>query len=97
MMNVSSRPTLANIVTLVLASTALAQSGGVYDLTWNTYDGGGETSTGGGITLSGTVGQPDAGAETLTGGDCDVDQSEFGLIQLCQSDADVPADPNCAD
>jgi len=46
---------------------ALAQSGGGYDLTWNTVDGGGYTfSTGGGYTLGGTVGQPDAGA--LTGG-----------------------------
>jgi len=45
---------------------ALAQSGGVYDLTWNTIDGGGGTSTGGVYTLSGTIGQPDAG--TLSGG-----------------------------
>jgi len=38
-----------------------------YDLSWWTVDGGGRTfSTGGGYTLGGTVGQPDAGA--LTGG-----------------------------
>ena len=43
-----------------------AQSGGGYDLTWNTIDGGGGTSTGGAYTLSGTIGQPDAG--TLSGG-----------------------------
>jgi hypothetical protein len=53
---------------LVFASTALAQTGGGYDLTWNTYDGGGGTSTGGDFTLSGTAGQPDAGVQTLTGG-----------------------------
>lgn len=58
----------------LLASAALAQSGGGYDLTWNTVDGGGYTwSTGGGYVLGGTVGQPDAGAlagggYTLTGG-----------------------------
>ena len=46
--------------------TALAQSGGGYDLTWNTIDGGGGTSTGGAYTLNGTIGQPDAG--TLSGG-----------------------------
>lgn len=46
--------------------SALAQSGGGYDLTWNTIDGGGGTSTGGTYTLSGTIGQPDAG--TLSGG-----------------------------
>ena len=30
-----------------------AQSGGGYDLTWNTIDGGGGTSTGGAYTLNG--------------------------------------------
>ncbi|MFW6135933.1 MAG: hypothetical protein ACOC7N_03835 [Chloroflexota bacterium] len=40
---------------------ALAQSGGRCDLTWNTADGGGDTfSVGGGYTLGGTIGQPDA-------------------------------------
>jgi hypothetical protein len=53
---------------------AAAQSGGPYDLTWSTVDGGGWTfSTGGAYSLSGTVGQPDAdvlegGAYTLVGG-----------------------------
>jgi len=53
---------------LLLASTlALAQSGGVYDLSWSTVDGGGGTfSTGGVYSLGGTAGQPDAGL--LTGG-----------------------------
>ncbi len=58
---------LAAAALLLLASVALAQSGGGYDLTWNTVDGGGHTfSTGGGYTLGGTAGQPDAG--TLSGG-----------------------------
>lgn len=44
-----------------------AQSGGGYDLTWNTVDGGGYTfSMGSGYSLGGTIGQPDAG--TLSGG-----------------------------
>ena len=48
-------------------STILAQSGGGYDLSWNTADGGGATfSTGGGYSLGGTAGQPDAGL--LSGG-----------------------------
>lgn len=52
---------------LLPVEAALAQSGGGYDLTWNTVDGGGYAwSTGGGYALGGTVGQPDAGA--LTGG-----------------------------
>ncbi|HFD40463.1 MAG TPA: hypothetical protein ENJ31_11530 [Anaerolineae bacterium] len=46
----------------------LAQSGGDYDLSWSTIDGGGYTfSSGGDYSLGGTIGQPDAGL--LTGGD----------------------------
>jgi hypothetical protein len=50
------------------AAPAGAQSGGGYELTWSTVDSGGGTSASddGSITLSGTVGQPDAG--TLSGG-----------------------------
>jgi len=49
------------------ASLALAQSGGSYDLTWNTVDGGGAMfSAGGNYSLGGTIGQADAGA--LSGG-----------------------------
>lgn len=52
----------------VLATPALAQTGGGYDLTWNTFDGGGATfSAGGGYELGATIGQPDA-AQSLTGG-----------------------------
>ncbi len=56
-------------------ATAIAQSGGGYDLTWSTIDSGGEMfSTGNGYELGGTIGQPDAGELTgengyaLTGG-----------------------------
>ena len=57
---------LAALLSL-LASVTLAQSGGGYDLSWSTIDGGGATwSEGGGYALGGTLGQPDAG--TLTGG-----------------------------
>jgi len=52
---------------LLVVTRAFAQSGGSYDLTWNTVDGGGAMfSTGGSYSLSGTIGQADAGA--LTGG-----------------------------
>lgn len=57
------------LVYLLLASVlpAVAQIGGGYDLTWSTIDGGGATfSTGGGYSLGGTIGQPDAGL--LSGG-----------------------------
>ena len=62
------------IVTLSLGvSTALAQSGSGYDLSWNTVDGGGGTVSSGAYSLSGTLGQADAaslgaGAYSLTGG-----------------------------
>jgi hypothetical protein len=54
---------------LACAPLALAQ----YDLSWNTVDCGGGTSTGGTFSLTGTAGQPDAGAMsggtfTLSGG-----------------------------
>ena len=56
----------ALIAILLLTSFALATNG--YDLSWWTVDGGGGTfSTGGGYTLGGTIGQPDAGL--LIGGD----------------------------
>lgn len=51
---------------LLAVSTALAQSGGGYDLTWNTLDGGGGAASGGSYSLSGVAGQPDAGA--MSGG-----------------------------
>jgi hypothetical protein len=64
---------LAGLLALALASGALAQSGGGYDLSWWTVDGGGGSSSGGGYTLDGTIGQPDAatwsgGGYTLAGG-----------------------------
>ena len=58
----------------VLSVTAvLAQSiaPGGYNLSWNTVDGGGGTSGGGGFELSGTIGQTDAGV-VLSGGGFEV-------------------------
>jgi hypothetical protein len=54
---------------LALAPAAHAQ----LSIDWHTIDGGGGTSSGGGFTLSGTIGQPDAGqmsagAFTCSGG-----------------------------
>lgn len=54
---------LAALILLVLFSTgaALAVVEAGYGLGWWTSDGGGGTSTGTGYSLSGTIGQPDAG------------------------------------
>jgi hypothetical protein len=61
------------IIALLVVSIAVAQTASGYDLTWNTVDGGGGLTAGGGYGLSHTVGQPDASAQsgggyTLIGG-----------------------------
>lgn len=44
---------------------AWAQTGGGYDLTWHTIDGGGAASTAGGAyTLAGAIGQADAALQS---------------------------------
>jgi hypothetical protein len=59
-------------ILLILAVAALevgtvaGQSGGSYDLSWNTLDSGGTFSNGGPYVLGGTMGQVDAGV--LAGG-----------------------------
>ena len=64
---------MASVALRLAQDVALAQSGG-YDLSWFTVDGGGATfSQGGGYSLGGTAGQPDAGelaggSYTLNGG-----------------------------
>ncbi len=52
---------------LVGGTKVWAQSGGQYDLSWNTINGGGGTSNDGQYIVSGTIGQADAGV--MSGGD----------------------------
>jgi len=59
----------------VFAPTALAQ----FTIDWFTIDGGGGSSTGGAYSLSGTIGQPDAG--TMTGGNYALAGGFWGVIQ----------------
>ena len=48
-------------LTLLTPSPGLAQTGGGYDLTWNSIDGGGVTfASGNGYELGATIGQADA-------------------------------------
>ncbi len=59
---------LCFLLCLFAVLQVLAQSGGPFDLTWSTVDGGGATfSTAGSFSLGGTIGQPDAGG--MAGGD----------------------------
>ena len=51
---------VAVCLVLLVASSALGQTGGDYVLTWSTIDGGGGRSSGGPYVLTGTIGQPDA-------------------------------------
>lgn len=62
---------LAVLALLILAVAALPLV--AFDVSWHSVDGGGGTSAGGKFTLTGSVGQPDAGAMsggqfTLSGG-----------------------------
>jgi len=53
---------LVLILPVLLARPVSAQTGGPFDLSWSTIDGGGITySSGGDFTVGGTIGQPDAG------------------------------------
>jgi hypothetical protein len=66
---IQRRPWIIALIVLVIAITAwpsFAQSGGGYDLTWSTIDGGGGTSSNSGYALAGTIGQAEAGV--LSGG-----------------------------
>ena len=51
-----------------------------YAIDWYTIDGGGGTSTGGVYSLTGTIGQPDAG--TMTGGNFSLDGGFWGLYAV---------------
>ncbi len=48
------------LVFCLLVSVTMAQSGGQYEITWSTINGGGGVSSGGPYTLMGTIAQHDA-------------------------------------
>ena len=64
-MDVSMNKIIVAILIILVVSTvagiAFASSGGDYEISWWTIDGGGGTSSGGGYEISGTIGQPEAG------------------------------------
>lgn len=67
------RVILVLVLLMLITLPVLAQSGGGYDLSWSTVDGGGGSSSGGIFSLAGTAGQADAGVMsggtfTLSGG-----------------------------
>jgi hypothetical protein len=56
---------------------------GQYSIDWSTVDGGGGTSTGGVYAVTGTIGQPDAGA--ISGGDFTLHGGFWGVIAAVQT------------
>ena len=65
---------------LLAVSAAQAQS---YSIDWFTIDGGGGTSTGGVFSVSGTIGQPDAGH--MSGGNFTLDGGFWGIVAAVQT------------
>jgi len=55
-----------------------------YSIDWFTVDGGGGTSTGGVYSLSGTIGQPDAG--TMSGGNYTIQGGFWSVIAAIQTE-----------
>jgi hypothetical protein len=69
---------------LVFLFLALSfQAWGQYSLDWSTIDGGGGTSTGGVYSVTGTIGQPDAG--TMSGGNYTLQGGFWGVIAAVQT------------
>ena len=66
----------------LLAGAAMAQS---YSIDWSTLDGGGGTSTGGVYSVSGTIGQPDANATPMTGGNYSLTGGFWSLLSVVQT------------
>jgi hypothetical protein len=70
------------LVLLASVSGAAAQAQN-YAIDWLTIDGGGGSSTGGIYSVSGTIGQPDAGR--MSGGNFTLDGGFWGLIAAVQT------------
>ena len=66
---------------LAFAPIAFSQS---YSIDWFTIDGGGGTSTGGVYSVSGTIGQPDAG--TMSGGPYTLQGGFWGVAVAIQTE-----------
>ena len=71
------------VAALVFVASAIIVHAQSYSINWFTMDGGGGTSTGGGYSVSGTIGQPDAGA--MSGGNYSLQGGFWGIISAVQT------------
>lgn len=74
---------LAGVTVLALLMIAVAASAQSYSVDWYSIDGGGGTSTGGVYSVTGTIGQPDAGH--MSGGNYSLDGGFWGIIAAVQT------------
>ena len=72
--------TLLTCAVLVCCASARAQN---YSIDWHTIDGGGGTSTGSVYSVSGTIGQSDAGS--MSGGGYSLDGGFWALVSSIQT------------
>ena len=68
------------ILIVAAAGSGNAQN---YSIDWHTIDGGGDSSTGGVYSVSGTMGQPDAG--TMSGGKYSLSGGFWGNLAVVQT------------
>jgi hypothetical protein len=79
-----SRKTVLGLLVLgLILGSAIGARAQTYDLSWFTIAGGGGTSTGGTYTVSGTIGQSDAGH--MSGGNYTLDGGFWSLFAVVQT------------
>ena len=71
----------------LLLSAFCFRAWGQYSVDWSTIDGGGGTSTGGVYTITGTIGQPDASQQPMTGGSYSLGGGFWSLLAIQTSGA----------
>lgn len=81
---------MRTLALLAFLSVTLSSAAQNYSIDWFTIDGGGGASSGGAFTVSGTIGQPDAGqmsggSFTVTGGFWSMDVPERPLLSITRS------------
>ena len=75
-------PSLAITVLCSLLGVLTVATAQNYSIDWFTIDGGAGTSTGGPYSLTGTVGQPDANQQAMTGGNFSLNGGFWSLVAV---------------